>query len=84
MEQPNLQSILIQAVHDGLKRRKWSQRELARRVPVTHEHIHNLMTGKREGTLSMWTALLKALGCDITIIVCMSDRAGAALAQKVR
>jgi predicted transcriptional regulator len=64
-----LQGILVAAVKASGR----SQNMLARDAGLTEKHVSQMMTGRVEGTLSAWQAVLDAAGCNFDIIEAPPD-----------
>lgn len=56
-----LQEILVSEVRRRMEEMQVRQRDLATVVGISEKHLSFMLTGKSEGTLTMWDTLLKAL-----------------------
>ncbi len=56
-----IQRFLIDLVRGGLRRHKWTQKQLAQKAQVSEQHLSQMLTGKVEGTLSTWQKLIDVL-----------------------
>jgi predicted XRE-type DNA-binding protein len=59
-----IQSILSKEVRWGLCQQRMSQKALAELVGVSQKHLSLMLSGRAEGTLSMWQQLIDAVGSE--------------------
>jgi len=57
-----LQLWLITLTRDGMTQRGMSQRDLARVLGISEKHVSELLNGKSQGTLDLWSLVLVSLG----------------------
>jgi len=59
-----LQDQLVTALRFDMRRRGWNQADLAFAANISEKHLSQLMTGKQEGTLTMWQHLFDTCAAD--------------------
>lgn len=60
-----LQEWLVGIVRDSGKSQAWISEE----VGITQKHMSQIMTGKAEGSLRLWSDILDAVGVHIAVEV---------------
>lgn len=60
-----LQLWLITLTRDGMTQRGMSQRDLARVLGISEKHVSELLNGKSQGTLDLWSLVLVSLGVSL-------------------
>lgn len=57
-----LRAWLIDTVDEGMRRKNWTQARLAAEAGITQKHISQLLNGKVNGSVGVWSRLLVATG----------------------
>jgi len=62
-----LQDWVVYQVIAGMKSNGMIQVQLANKVGISEKHLSQLLTGKVEGSISMWNKLLTAVGITFEV-----------------
>lgn len=65
---------LLDALSVAIGRSGRTQKELAAEVGLSEKHVSQMMTGRADGALRSWQALLDAAGLRVEFVITAADR----------